>query len=195
MKLAEIIKKAARGEELNALEKAELERFDLDALSARADTAEAQLKEAKEKLDAAEQEKLTEAERYKKRAEAAEAKLKTSEEARRTAETERDSAKKEHAALIRRNRINELAAMHKCEDADYLDYLAEKRGIDLADEAKTGEFIEALKKEQPRCFAADVKPGAGPADPPKDQPPAPKSDPADRIGNLIDQLNNAPEVK
>ena len=62
MKLAEIIKKAARGEELNALEKAELERFDPDALSTRADTAEAKLKEAQEKLDAAEQEKLTEAE-------------------------------------------------------------------------------------------------------------------------------------
>ena len=53
MKLAEIIKKAARGEELNALEKAELERFDPDARSSRADTAEAKLKEAQEKLDAA----------------------------------------------------------------------------------------------------------------------------------------------
>ena len=136
MKLAEIIKKAARGEELNALEKAELERFDPDALSSRADTAEAKLKEAQEKLDAAEQEKLTEAERYKKRAEAAEAKLKTADEARRTAETERDHAKKEHAALIRRNRINELAARHKCEVADYLDYLAEKNGIDLSDDQK-----------------------------------------------------------
>lgn len=195
MKLAEIIKKAAKGEELNALEKAELERFDPDALSTRADNAEAKLKEAQEKLDAAEQEKLTEAERYKKRAEAAEAKLKTAEEARRTAEAERDSAKKEHAALIRSNRIRELAAKHKCEDADYLDYLAEKNGIDLSDEAKTGEFIEKLKKESPKYFAADVKPGAGPADPPKDQPPAPKVDPNDRLGNLIEQINNAPEVK
>ena len=49
MKLAEIIKKAAKGEELNALEKAELERFDPDALSTRADNAEAKLKEAQEK--------------------------------------------------------------------------------------------------------------------------------------------------
>ena len=97
--------------------------------------------------------------------------------------------------MIRSNRIRELAAKHKCEDADYLDYLAEKNGIDLSDEAKTGEFIEKLKKEQPRYFAADVKPGAGPADPPKDQPPAPKVDPNDRLGNLIEQINNAPEVK
>ena len=57
------------------------------------------------------------------------------------------------------------------------------------------ENIEKLKKEQPRYFAADVKPGAGPADPPKDQPPAPKVDPNDRLGNLIEQINNAPEVK
>ena len=97
--------------------------------------------------------------------------------------------------MIRSNRIRELAAQHKCEDADYLDYLAEKRGIDLADEEKTSEFIEKLKKESPRYFASGVKPGAGPADPPKDQPPAPKTDPADRIGSLIAQLNNAPEVK
>ena len=194
MTISEIIKKAARGEELNALEKAELERFDPDALSTRADNAEAKLKDAQEKLDAAEQEKLTEAERSRKRAEAAEAKLKTSEEARRTAETERDNAKKEHAALIRRNRISELAAKHKCEDADYLDYLAEKNGVDLSDEAKTGEFIEKLKKEQPRYFAADIKPGAGPADPPKGQP-EPKPEPGDRIGSIIEQLNNAPEIK
>ena len=97
--------------------------------------------------------------------------------------------------MIRRNRINELAARHKCEVADYLDYLAEKNGIDLSDEAKTNEFIEKLKKDAPRYFAADVKPGAGPADPPKDQPPAPKPDPNDRLGNLIEQINNAPEVK
>ena len=195
MKLAEIIKKAAKGEELNALEKAELERFDPDALSARADNAEAQLKAAQDKLDAAEQEKMSEAERYKQRAEAAEAKLKAAEDARRTAENERDSAKKEHAALIRRNRISELAAKYKCEAVDYLDFLAEKRGIDLADDTKAAEFIEKLKKEAPRYFAAEVKPGAGPADPPKDQPPAPKTDPGDRLGSLIDQLNNAPEVK
>ena len=147
-----------------------------------------------EKLDAAEQEKLTEAERYKKRAEAAEAQLKTSEEALRAAETVRDNAKKEHAALIRRNRISELAAKHKCEDADYLDYLAEKNGVDLSDEAKTSEFVEKLKKEQPKYFAADIKPGAGPADPPKGQP-EPKPEPGDRIGSIIEQLNNAPEIK
>lgn len=194
MTISEIIKKAARGEELNALEKAELERFDPDALSSRADNAEAKLKDAQEKLDAAEQEKLTEAERYRKRAEAAEAKLKTSEEALRAAETERDNAKKEHAALIRRNRISELAAKHRCEDADYLDYLAEKNGVDLSDEAKTSEFVEKLKKEQPKYFAADIKPGAGPADPPKGQP-EPKPDPGDRIGSIIEQLNNAPEIK
>ena len=146
MTISEIIKKAAKGEELNALEKAELERFDPDALSTRADNAEAKLRDAQEKLDAAEQEKLTEAERYKKRAEAAEAKLKTSEEARRTAETERDSAKKEHAALIRRNRISELAAKHKCEDADYLDYLAEKNGVDLSDEAKQASLSRSSKR-------------------------------------------------
>mgnify|MGYP002770450003 CR=1 FL=1 len=194
MTIAEIIKKAARGEELNALEKAELEKFDPDAIASRADSAEAKLKEAEEKLDAAEQEKLSEAERYKKRAEAAEAKLKTSEEALRNAETERDNAKKEHAALIRSNRIHELAAKHKCEDADYLDYLVEKNSIDLSDEVKTNAFIEKLKKEQSKYFTADVKPGAGPGDPPKDQPPS-KPVPNDRIGSIIEQLKNAPEVK
>lgn len=195
MKLSSVIKKAAGGEELNALEKAELERFDLDALLSRADSAEAQLKEAREKLDAAEQEKLSEAERCRKRAEQAEAKLKAAEQARLAAESERDEAKKQHAALIRRNRISELAAKHKCEDADYLDYLAEKRGIDLADEAKTAAFIESLKKEAPKYFAAEVKPGAGPASPPKETRPARQPDPADRIGRIIEQLNNAREIK
>ena len=94
----------------------------------------------------------------------------------------------------RRNRISELAAKHKCEDADYLDYLAEKNGVDLSDEAKTSEFVEKLKKEQPKYFAADIKPGAGPADPPKGQP-EPKPEPGDRIGSIIEQLNNAPEIK
>ena len=40
MKLSEIIKKALKGEELNALEKAELERFDPDALTQRAADAD-----------------------------------------------------------------------------------------------------------------------------------------------------------
>ena len=62
MKLTEIIKKALKGEELNALEKAELERFDPDALTQRAADAENQLKEAREKLDAAEQDKRSAAE-------------------------------------------------------------------------------------------------------------------------------------
>ena len=71
MKLSEIIKKALKGEELNALEKAELERFDPDALTQRAADAETRLREAREKLDAAEQDKMTEAEKFKKRAEQA----------------------------------------------------------------------------------------------------------------------------
>ena len=191
MKLSEIIKKALKGEELNALEKAELERFDPDALTQRAADAETQLKEAREKLDAAEQDKMTEAEKFKKRAEQAEAKLKTSEEARRAAEADRDDAKRQHAALVRSNRIAELAAKHKCEDAEYLDFLAEKRGVDN-DDAKAGEFIEALKKEAPKYFAADVKPGAG-APPP--QQPQEKPLPGDRIGSIIESLNNAPEIQ
>lgn len=192
MKLSEIIKKALKGEELNALEKAELERFDPDALTQRAADAETQLKEAREKLDAAEQDKMTEAEKFKKRAEQAEAKLKTSEEARRAAEADRDEAKRQHAALVRSNRIAELAAKHKCEDAEYLDFLAEKRGVDINDDAKAGEFIEALKKEAPKYFAADVKPGAG-APPP--QQPQEKPQPGDRIGSIIESLNNAPEIQ
>lgn len=188
MKISEIIKKIAKGEELNALEIAELERLDVDGLTQRAADAENKLKEAQEKLDAAEQEKLTEQEKLKKRAEKAEERLKA-------VENERDEAKRRHDALVRRNRINELAAKHKCEDPEFLDYLAGKREIDIDDDAKASEFIAALKKDNPKYFAADIKPGAGPADVPKAPEPSKSPEPGDRIGKIIEGLQAAPEVK
>lgn len=193
MKLRAIINKALKGEELNALERAELERFDPEALETRAVNAETLLKEAQEKLDAAEQDKMTEAEKLKKRLSQMEEKLKASEDAGKLAENDRDEARQELAALIRKNRIGELAAKHKCEDPEYLDFLAQKRGVDLNDEAKTADFMESLKKEVPKYFAADVKPGA-------EIPPAkPQQEnnvrAGDRIGAIMQSLNNAPEVQ
>lgn len=193
MKLRAIINKALKGEELNALERAELERFDPEALETRAVNAETLLKEAQEKLDAAEQDKMTEAEKLKKRLSQMEEKLKASEDAGKLAENDRDEARQELAALIRKNRIGELAAKHKCEDPEYLDFLAQKRGVDLNDEAKAADFMESLKKEAPKYFAADVKSGA-------EIPPAkPQQEnnvrAGDRIGAIMQSLNNAPEVQ
>lgn len=192
MKLRAIINKALKGEELNALERAELERFDPDALEDRASNAEKLLKEAQEKLDIAEQDKMTEAEKLKKKLDQIEAKLQAAENARKVAESDRDEARGEYSALIRKNRINELAAKHKCEDPEYLDFLAQKRGIDLNDDKKAADFLEGLKKEVPKYFAADVKPGA--VIPPV-KPQAKNLRPNDRIGAIMQSLNNAPEVQ
>lgn len=193
MKLSEIIKKALKGEELNALEKAELERFDPDALTQRAADAETQLKEAREKLDAAEQDKMTEAEKFKKRAEQAEAKLKTSEEARRAAEADRDEAKRQHAALVRNNRIAELAAKHKCEDAEYLDFLAEKRGVDINDDAESGRVHRGAEKGGPEVFRRRREARARAL---RRRSRRRKSrSRATRIGSIIESLNNAPEIQ
>ena len=66
------------------------------------------------------------------------------------------------------------------------------RQKDNRGERWVSEFVEALKKEAPKYFAADVKPGAG-APPPK--PQGEKPQPGDRIGSIIESLNNAPEIQ
>ena len=104
-KLKEIIAKALRGETLNALERAELESFDPDAL--------------RQKIDELERAKLT-------REEALQHDL---DDVR----AERDTLLSERDALRRRRRIEEIARDAGCDCAEFLDFLAAKANVDIDD--------------------------------------------------------------
>ena len=166
MKLKDLITKALNGAELNALERAELEKFDPDALKARADEAE--------------RARLSHEEALQRDLDAANA--------------ERETLQKERDALVRRNRIGALAADSGCTDPDYLDFLARKAELDLDDEAAVREFLARTERETPYCFRSRLKPGTGAAAPvgktAGNKPSAP-----DRIGAIAEALVGAPEAE
>lgn len=191
MKIADILKKIVNKEELTEAESAFLKSYrepeppkppdtkELDAVKKERDDLKAKIEEA--------------ANAGKTELEKLQAKFEASEKKLADIIAERDRINTEHATLKRRNRVNELAAKHGCEDAEYLDYLAGKRGINLDDDAKAEEFLTGLKTEAPKYFKATTKPGPG-NPPPKDEQPKDKHQP-DKVGGIIDMLNKAPEAK
>ena len=170
----ELIAVLLAGGRLNALESAELAAFDPDSLCA-------ELEDAKRRLKEHEKAKMT------------------GEEALRhdLAEVvaERDALRRDRDALRRRQRIAELAAQSGCEEPDYLDFLAGRAGIDLDDAGAVAGFLAETEKANPHCFRTSLRPGGGSG------LPAAESDagfspvpPADRLGRLIVDLGEAPEV-
>lgn len=156
MKIKELINKLLRKEELNALEIAELERFDPEAAG---DGGEALRREF---------DKVT---------------------------AERDSLKQAHSELLRRNRVGELAAASGCTEPDFLDFLAHRDGIDLADPVAAENFISGMAHRHPRCFRSALRPGVGEGTTVPAAAPAVAAAPVDRIGSIVDSLNLAPDAR
>ena len=165
MKLKELIAKALRREELNALERAELENFDPDALRAQLDEAERARMSREETL----------------------------QRALDSARAERDALRTERDALVRRNKISALAADSGCTDPDYLDFLAGRSRLDLDDSAAVAEFMAGVERDNPHCFRSRLKPGTGAPSLPAADNRAPR-DGADRIGAIVEALGAAPEI-
>lgn len=192
MKIKELLKKVVAGEELNALDKAELEQFDPDKDAAALAEVQAELVELKKKQEEAESAKLSETEKLTKRAEKAEADLAKKTKELADAEAAHNATKAEFGRLQRSNRIAKLAAESGCTDPDYLDFMATKGGIDLDKDDAVKPFLEELKTKSPASFKATLKPGTGD---PKPEPPKQESDPTDRISRLTSRVAEAPVIK
>lgn len=166
MKLKGLIDKLLAGAELNALERAELEKFDPDAL--------------RSELDAAERARLSREEALQRDLEGACA--------------ERDELRRERDKLVRQNRISALAADSGCVDPEYLDFLARKSELDLDDTAAVKEFMVRVERDNPQCFRSRLRPGTGA--PAATAPTASETTHTapDRIGAIVEALGGAPEV-
>jgi len=194
MNIKAILKKVLAGEELNALDKAELEQFDPGRDAAKLAEVQTELAELKKRQEEAEAAKLSENEKLQKRAEKAEADLAKAKKDLADAEAAHNATRAELGRLQRSNRIAKLAAESGCTDPDYLDFMATKGNVDLDKEEAVKPFIDELKTKSPASFKATLKPGAGDPPPAQGQNP-PSPDPRDRIGNLMKSIADAPELK
>lgn len=177
MNIKEILKKVSEGTELSAEEKAYLASYDPDAASGRipkerldqeiakfkaekerADKLDTDLAELKEKLEELENSGKTEAEKAKAAADKELAKLKAQVQ---NLTKERDEAKSSLAKSERTAKVAALAAKHKFSNADYLDFLAASKNIDLDDEAAATGFMTELGKSNPELFTSTAKSGGG----------------------------------
>ena len=166
MKIKELIAKALRREELNALERAELEHFDPDAL--------------KEKLDELERSRLS-------REEALQQDL-------AAAQGERDALRSERDALVRRGRIAALAAESGCTEPDFLDYLAARSGVALEDPEAVKTFLARAEHENPHCFRSRLRPGSGATQGAARSEGSGTPGVSDRIGGIVAALGAAPDA-
>ena len=142
----QLIQKMLSGETLDALERAELEKFDADSL-------------IREKEDAS---------------------------------RERDQLKSEHISLKRGQQLHNIAQRFNCSDPDYLDFLASRHDLDLADDNAVTAFVAAMQKSSPHCFYSSVRSGGGAvgntSGPENQEVPE-----YDRIGRIAASLVHAPE--
>ncbi|MBP5530896.1 MAG: hypothetical protein J6Y54_02550, partial [Lentisphaeria bacterium] len=133
MNIKPLIAKLLDRGELNALERAELENFDPDALRA--------------KLDELERSRLSREEALQQDLAAAQA--------------ERDKLRAECGALVRRERIGAIAAESGCTEPEYLDFLAARREVALDDPAAVKSFIAEVERANPHCFRSRLRHGSG----------------------------------
>ncbi len=164
MKLKELIARALRREELNALERAELENFDPDAL--------------REKLDELERSRLSREEALQRDLEAAAA--------------EREQLRAERDGLLRKNRIAAIAADCGCTDPEYLDFLAGRQTVDINDPAAVAKFVARTERDSPHCFRSRLRPGSG--TPATSAAGAGNEAVPDRIGAIAAALGTAPDA-
>lgn len=140
MSIKSTITKLLSGGEPDALEREELENFDPEKLLA-------ELSELRAKSDADEREKLSERERLELDIAAL--------------SSERDQLKLAHDALIRSQKVRDLAAVSNFADADYLDYLAAKEQLDFSDAQACEKFITKLRGSKPEAFISTLRSGSG----------------------------------
>ena len=166
-RLKETIAKALRGEELNALERAELESFDPEALQ--------------HKIDELERAKLTREETLQHDLEAA--------------QQERDALRTERDALQRRNRIDAIARESGCDHAEFLDFLAGKEKVDLEDGKAVAEFVARAERGNPALFRSRLRPGSGGAAAQTATTESRRASHVDRIGAIVEALDGVPEAE
>ena len=168
MNIKPLIAKLLRREELNALERAEVEQFDPDALQS--------------KLDELERSKLS-------REEALQQDL-------AAVESERDALRAECGALIRRERIHAIAAEAGCTEPEYLDFLAARREVALDDPEAVKSFLAEVEEANPHCFRSQLRSGSGGVA--AEEPPAAPGGTGgypDRIDGIVSALGGAPEAE
>lgn len=177
MKIKEILKKVADGAELTDEEKSFLSSYDpekddsripksrLDQEiqkakeeKARADKLDGELADLKERLEELENSGKSEAEKAKAASDKEIARLQREIEA---VSKERDEAKTSLAKSERAAKISALAGKHNFADSEYLDYLANSKGVDLDDETAVSGFMKELTASSPQHFNSSAKSGGG----------------------------------
>ena len=177
MKIKEILKKVAAGEALTDEEKTFLSSYDPESddsripksrldqeiqkvkeEKARADKLDGELADLKERLEELENSGKSEAEKAKAASDKEIARLQKEIAA---VSKERDEAKTSLAKSERTAKISALAGKHNFADAEYLDYLANSKGIDLNDDTAVAGFIKELTASSPQHFTSSAKSGGG----------------------------------
>ena len=177
MNIKEILKKITEGKELSDEEKTFLGAYDpekdenripktrLDQESAktkaekqRADELAEQLAELQGKYEELENSGKSEAE---KAAAANEKTLKALQKQVDTLTKERDAANASLAKSERTSAISKIATKHNFSDADYLDFLANSKEVDLKDESAVASFMKELGNSMPGLFKSSAKSGGG----------------------------------
>lgn len=199
MKIGEIIAKMLKKEELTEEEAKFLKDYkepkpvdvgklnkQIADLQAKFDEVEKERDDLAAKADEAASEGQTEAQKLQKQLDKVSADLKK-------AQAERDEAITAKGALEYDNSVSALAAEHKFTSRDYLKYKLQSAKVDLKDADAVKTFMDNLKKEEAKFFAADVNGGGGDTPPPKKEEKDP--DPGDRIGGIMKGLSEAPEAE
>ena len=183
MRLSDILKKAAAGEELSAEEKDFLSKYqepvdnssEITSLKNQLAALTTERDNLKAKADEEENKNLSEAEKLGKQ-------ITALQEQVNSLTAERDTLKQSAAESAFRHGIEELARKHKCVDVDYLLFKAQRAELDLTKEGKVTEFMEGFKKDSPKFFEADVNQGGG-GTPPQNN--TEDTDSATRIEELL----------
>ena len=177
MNIKEILAKIAKGETLTDEEKKFVSEYDpekdenripksrLDAEikklkdeQEKAKGLETKIAELTSKIEELETNGMSEAEKAKAQAEK---ELKKLQADLASATKERDSAKANLAKMERTAKIQAISSKHNFSDAEYLDYLANSKQIDIDSEASVTEFMTNLTKDRPELFKSGAKSGGG----------------------------------
>lgn len=152
---------------------------------------EGELETSTEKVEELESGDLSEADKAKK----------VWDKEKKKIEKERDEAKEEAgknsenlAKITLQGKISDLATKHKFSDSKYLSHLIKSGEVDLEDESSVDSFMEGLKKDSPKLFTVDAKPGAGSGEDGEDTGNE-KFVEAKGKGDINAMLANAPEIE
>ena len=108
-------------------------------------------------------------------------------------QSEFDRLSQAHSQLRRQLAVGEISREHKCLDANYLEYLAGREGLDFDDPSAVEKFIAQAKQLSPRLFETQLQQGSGMPDFGFNVPEN-AGFPPDRVGQLMCELSQAPEL-